>query len=197
MNIADTPESELFLALCALQLIHEGKIASPYSGTVRLADYVMTSDDVKRFSLAWLTTVDGTPPHQDAIGAFLGRLLSEGAITFDAHRNMFDFRGLYKTLGYGLSTQANIPDSGCVVWGGDGIGAVYTTFDADPVPFDPGMTVDDFKAQFKFYNKTGNDVVLTLTAPWYSVRVIRDKWDMSLKDVLESFRGNLPVINLL
>lgn len=208
MNITPTNLGyEHILVFTALQAAKEGIIKSEYSGTVRLAEYRVSKEFLKKCILAWAqyvsaswpfivesdaTTAVETPLDSDAEEVFTD-MNSKGLISFDAAHNIWEFTSLNNVYGYIITTKINVPDWGVIAWGVDGIGGVYPSSDMTATLIDPGVTRDQYLAQFPMYQITGSDIMLVIPGAVALTRLINDSWNPRLKDLVTAIRSNIPV----
>lgn len=196
---------EHILVFIALQGAEEGVVASEYSGSVRLADYVAPEAFIKKCIAAWLQYASGLPipggeltislaiPESGDVEDIFVDMLAKGYITYDTVHDVCDFSSLNRVFGYVITSEANIPDWGIIAWGVDGIGATYASSDLPPVLFDPGVTEADYLAQFPQHGISGSDIILVYPGSNALPRLI-EGWKPQIKDMIAAIRVHVPVV---
>lgn len=207
MNI--TPSStgyEHLMVFLAIQGAKEGIIVSEYSGTVRLADYKASDVFIKKCITAWTKyAVEATPPTGEILFVIptpastdteeiFADMLAKGYLVYDTQHDVYDFSALNRVFGYTITSEANIPDWGILAWGKDGLGATYSSSDMDPVLIDPGVTMEQYLAQFPQHGITGSDIIVVYPGGNALERLVAG-WDPHLKAVVEGIRFYIPVVN--
>ncbi|WPJ72185.1 hypothetical protein DEEACLCL_00168 [Salmonella phage CRW-SP2] len=208
MNITPTNLGyEHILVFTALQAAKEGVIKSEYSGTVRLSDYRISKDFIKKCILAWARYVSAawpviveadatsaveTPSEDDIEEVFLS-MVSLGYINFDQAHNIWEFTSLNTVFGYAITSKINVPDWGVIAWGVDGIGGIYQSSDMVATLIDEGVTREQYLAQFPMYQITGSDIMLVLPGASALPRLVIDGWNPRLKDLITAIRSHIPV----
>lgn len=183
---------EQILVFTALQAAKEGVIKSEYSGTVRLSNYRVDPDFIKKCINAWAAWEYTDPVDVGYDDTVIADMLVKGLLSFDVYHQKYEFTSLNRVYGYVITSELNIPDWGIIAWGVDGLGATYPSSDMPPVLFDQGVTLGDYYAQFPQHGISGSDIILVYPGANALSRLI-DGWDPHLKDFVEGVRSHLPV----
>lgn len=205
MNITPSQTGyEHLMVFIALQGVKEGIIKSEYSGSMRLADYVADEAFIKKCIAAWvLYAVETFPAHPGEIlitaptaqtgdvNEIFSDMLAKGYLSYDDQHSVYVFTALNTIFGYVLTSEANVQDWGVLAWGCDGIGASYASSDVPGITFDPGVTQEDYLAQFPQHNTTGSDVMLTYSGANALDRLLNG-WDPRLKELVAGIRAHIP-----
>lgn len=196
---------EHILVFTALQGAKEGVIKSEYSGTVRLADYRASEQFIKKCIAAWaeymaskgigdwpdaLVSVDVAD--EQLVEEIFDKMAVLGYINYDLNHDIWEFSSLNRLFGFTITSEGNIPDWGILAWGVDGIGAFYASSDLDGIPFDLGVTKQQYLAQFPQHNITGSDIILVCVGSNTIPRMLQG-WDPRLKDLIADIRSYIPV----
>lgn len=198
---------EHLMVFLAIQGAKEGLITSEYSGSVRLIDYTADEAFIKKCIAAWslyaVSTFDQpymtellftapTPASTD-VDEIFADMLAKGYLTYDTQHNVYEFSALNRVFGYTITSEANIPDWGILAWGVDGLGATYSSSDVNGIVMDPGVTYEEYLAQFPQHGVTGSDIIITYSGANALNRMLNG-WDPRLKDVVSAIRGHIPVV---
>lgn len=209
MNITPSQTGyEHLMVFLAIQGAKEGIITSEYSGTVRLIDYTASEAFIKKCITAWTKYAVGTYPAPPAgellfvvptlattdTDEIFADMLSKGYLTYDTQHDIYDFSALNRLFGYTITSEANIPDWGILAWGKDGLGATYASSDVGAVLIDPGVTMEQYLAQFPQHGVTGSDIIIVYPGSNALERLVSG-WDPHLKAVVEGIRFYIPVVN--
>lgn len=199
MRLMPTPDAKVkIMALTALQAVFDGNIKAEYAGTIRKYDAVVTRPYLEKCLGVFFSMAAAIHPEmvvevnddKDSIQETIDEMMNTGYLQYIVHRDVYVLSGLYLNTYY-LGTQANIQDFGAVVWGKLGLGATYQGFDQPPLPFDQGVTAEQFLAQFPKHKVSGNDVVLVMAGA-DALDLLVHGWEPRLKTLVEEYRTFIP-----